>query len=48
MIRSMPAITNTTQETAPCGGPEALAFFPFAGLNFAIDAMVASRMQESS
>jgi hypothetical protein len=33
---------RTTQESAPWGGPVAFCFFPRAGLNFAINSMVAS------
>ena len=40
MINSMPAITRTTQETAPGGRGAALRPLRLAGLNFAINAMV--------
>ena len=43
----MPAITTTTQETAPCGGPVGFDFLPRAGLNFGIYAMVASVHDET-
>lgn len=50
IIRMMPRITRTTQANPPCGATGAF-FFPFAGLNFAISAMVAPDeaipMQES-
>lgn len=47
MTRNMPEMTRMTQGMPPCGARLFLAF-PFAGLNFAITAMVSSHegMQE--
>ena len=47
MSSKMPEITRMTQGKPPCGAAMRLDFFPLAGLNFAICAMVSPRFRRT-